>query len=377
MVVSQKKCDKRIRLLVVSHSLSGGGAERFTSTLLSSLDRSWFEPSICLIRDRISYPLPDDVSLTLLGKSRPWHLWRTINRLRRVVEQTRPHVVLSSIAFASRITGAALRGVKSVQPRWIARIGANPSLEENGWRYFISNVWNRHSYASVETFVTNSKGLALGFTSHYPFTAGRVYSIPNPTDFERIDKLAQEPSGLQIDPDIPIIISVGRLDKGKRPDVLLESFARVRRRMPVVLWICGDGPLRNQTARDIAARGLGDSVKLLGFQENPYALMRQATVFVMTSDHEGLPNALIEAQGLGIPAISTRCPYGPDEIIQDGKTGILADVGDSPAIAQAIEELLTNPVCRQEMAQAATKRARRMFDKSIQIKEWGKVLRGS
>jgi len=121
---------------------------------------------------------------------------------------------------------------------------------------------------------------------------------------------------------------------------------------------------------------LDDSVKLLGFQENPYALMRRATVFVMTSDHEGLPNALIEAQGLGIPAVSTRCPYGPDEIIEDGKTGILTDVGDSPAIAKAIEELLVNPVHREEMAQAAKKRARELFDKSTQIKAWENILRG-
>jgi glycosyltransferase involved in cell wall biosynthesis len=141
-----------------------------------------------------------------------------------------------------------------------------------------------------------------------------------------------------------------------------------------VLWICGDGPLREKTSRDIAARGLGDSVKLLGFQQNPYALMRQATVFVMTSDHEGLPNALIEAQGLGIPAVSTRCPYGPDEIIEDGKTGILVNVGDSRAIAEAIEGLLTNPQRRKEMAEAARNRARSLFDKSTLIKAWEDVL---
>ncbi|MEE4352657.1 MAG: glycosyltransferase [Desulfatiglans sp.] len=365
--------ENKKRLLVVSNTLSGGGAERFASTLLSHLDRDMFEPSLCLMHKEISYPLPEDVCLTILGKEKPWHIVRTILRLRQVIQQIRPQILLSTIAYITRMTAIAIRRNR-LRSRFVARIADNPSFDANGWLKYLINPWNRHAYAQVNRLITNSEGLALGVKSSYPFAEGRIHTIYNPTDFEFIDQLSQQPFDLLHDSDIPVVISVGRLDNQKRPDVLLESFAQVRRHTPAVLWICGDGPLREKTSRDIAARGLGDSVKLLGFQQNPYALMRQATVFVMTSDHEGLPNALIEAQGLGIPAVSTRCPYGPDEIIEDGKTGILVNVGDSRAIAEAIEGLLTNPQRRKEMAEAARNRARSLFDKSTLIKAWEDVL---
>jgi len=365
--------EKRIRLLVVSHALSGGGAERFTSTLISHLDRERFELSLCLMHEEIGYPLPADVSLTVLGKEKPWHLWLAISRLRQVIEETQPHILLSTIAYITRMTGVAI-GRNSVRPRFIARIGGNPAHEDKGCFQLLYSIWNKHAYLQVDEFVTTSSGLAQEFARKYSFTAGRVYSIPNPTDFDRIDELAQESTDLQINPDIPIIISVGRLDKGKRPDVLLDSFALLHSRMPAVLWLCGDGPLRKQTARDIASRGLGDSVKLLGFQDNPYALMRQATIFVMTSDHEGLPNALIEAQGSGIPAVSTRCPYGPEEIIEHGKTGLLTEVGDSKSIATAIEKILIDKTLLATMGKAAQLRSRRLFDKTVLIPKWEKML---
>jgi glycosyltransferase involved in cell wall biosynthesis len=365
--------EKRIRLLVVSHALSGGGAERFTSTLVSHLDRERFDLSLCLMHEEIGYPLPEDVSLTVLGKEKPWHLWRSIRRLRQVIGETQPHVLLSTIAYITRITGVAI-GRNRVRPHFIARIGDNPALEASGWLQLLINVWNKYTYPIVNKLVANSEGLARGIKCYYPFTENTVCTIYNPTDFTLIDQLSKQPFGLLCDPDIPVILSVGRLDKQKRPDVLLDSFAMVRSRIPAVLWICGDGPLRKQISRDIASRGLGDSVKLLGFQDNPYALMRLATLFVMTSDHEGLPNALIEAQGLGIPAVSTHCLYGPEEIIEHGKTGLLTEVGDSKSIATATEKILTDKPLLAAMGKAAKLRSRQLFDKTVLIPKWEKML---
>jgi glycosyltransferase involved in cell wall biosynthesis len=82
----------------------------------------------------------------------------------------------------------------------------------------------------------------------------------------------------------------------------------------------------------------------------------------MTSDHEGLPNALIEAQGLGLPAVSTLCPWGPDEIIEDGATGLLVPVGDVEAFADGILSILSDAPRRRSMGLAAAARSRRLFD---------------
>jgi glycosyltransferase involved in cell wall biosynthesis len=125
---------------------------------------------------------------------------------------------------------------------------------------------------------------------------------------------------------------------------------------------------------EIAAAGLGETVELLGFVENPFALMRQADLFVLTSDYEGLPNALIEAQGLGLAAVSTRCPHGPDEIIAEGETGLLVPPGDAPALAAALDRLLGEPEERRRMAERAREKARARYSVEVVLPAWERLL---
>ncbi len=99
--------------------------------------------------------------------------------------------------------------------------------------------------------------------------------------------------------------------------------------------------------------------------------MRQASVFVLTSDWEGLPNALIEAQGLGVPAVSTRCPFGPEEIIRDGITGWLVD-SDASQLGQKILSVLRDRPRR--MGQLARERAREMFASENIVPRWQTLL---
>jgi glycosyltransferase involved in cell wall biosynthesis len=98
--------------------------------------------------------------------------------------------------------------------------------------------------------------------------------------------------------------------------------------------------------------------------------MRQADVFLLTSEFEGLPNSLIEAQALGIPAVSTDCPTGPAEIIERGTTGVLVPVGNAAAIADAILDMLSDAPSRRRMAAAARVRARSLFDYRAIIDQW-------
>ena len=366
--------NQRVRLLIVSHSLSGGGAERFTSTLIANLNRNKFEVLVCLVYNKISYFVPNYILIKVLNKQKFWHLGRVIINLQKTIDQFSPHIVLSTIADMSRITGLALK-LSKIKPNWVARIGNNPALANSGWQKLLNEVWNKYIFSGVDQFIANSKGLALGFSAFYPNVADKVNSIYNPVDYSLIDRLSQDPVDYIGSSKEPVILSVGRLHQTKRPDILLAAFDRLRRRLSAKLVICGAGPLQDKLAQEVTSRGLNDYVRLLGFQSNPYALMRQATLFVMTSDHEGLPNALIEAQGLGLPAVATNCPYGPDEIIENGKTGILTKLGDSQAIAESMERVLLDSNLREKMGIAARKRSRKLFDLQSNIKKWEQLLR--
>jgi glycosyltransferase involved in cell wall biosynthesis len=142
--------------------------------------------------------------------------------------------------------------------------------------------------------------------------------------------------------------------------MLIEAFSRLRG--PAELWMLGEGPLETEL-RDLAQRlGVADRVRWLGFQDNPYPFFQAADCFALTSDHEGLPNTIIEAMACGTPPVSTRCPYGPDELIEDGVSGRLTPVGDVDAFGTALAELCADREGAADLGRAAHARAHRDFD---------------
>jgi len=372
---------RRTRVLAVSPSLGEGGAQRVTSVFLTHLDRSRFEPSLFLFRDKITFPLPDDVRVGAfrpgheppIGESarrRPWRVLQTIAMVRRHIAATRPDVVVSNIDQVNCVTGTALHGLRAgVRPRWIAMVGIDPSRESRA-----QTIWARWAYRRADLIVVNSAHLLRVFTDRYPSARGRTRYIANATDFAQNDRLAARPPSRRRGPSVPLLVAVGRLVRDKRPDLLVAAAARLRETTPVEVWWCGDGPLRAEVEADIAARGLADSFHLLGFCDNPYALIAQADLFVMTSDREGLPNALIEAQGLGVPAVSTDCLTGPSEIVEHGVTGLLVPPGDTGAVAGAVRELLGDWSRRRAMGQAARRRALARYGAPEVLAEWERVL---
>jgi glycosyltransferase involved in cell wall biosynthesis len=360
--------DRPLRLLALTHSLGGGGAERFLATLVNHLDREAFAPEVCAAIGRASYPLASDVALTSLDYRGPLTLPRTVRRLRRRIRDRRPDLVLSNVLSTNALAGAALRGVEP-RPPWVARIGNAPGVREPR----LQRWWARRCYAMAAAVVANSSGGRAAFARCYPETAGRLRHLPSPTDFARLDGLAAAPAARRRGAD-PQLVWMGRLTRQKRPDLMIAALAELVRRRPARLWMCGEGPLRRQVESEIAAAGLGETVELLGFVENPFALMRQADLFVMTSDYEGLPNALIEAQGLGLAAVSTRCPHGPDEIIAEGETGLLVPTGDARALAAALDRLLAAPEERRRMAERARASARSRYSVEVVLPAWERLL---
>jgi glycosyltransferase involved in cell wall biosynthesis len=151
---------------------------------------------------------------------------------------------------------------------------------------------------------------------------------------------------------------------------MLRAVAEINGAIPVHLHVFGDGPLESDLKRLARELGIHEIVSWHGFQLNPFPVVSRADLVLLTSDYEGLPNALIEAQGLGVPAVSTACPTGPDEIIEDGVTGLLVAVGDSSAIAEAATRILGDEGRRRTMASAARLRMHRLFEAETVTRQW-------
>jgi len=145
------------------------------------------------------------------------------------------------------------------------------------------------------------------------------------------------------DKAVPVILGIGRLEAQKDFATLLRAFAQVRSRQDCRLIILGEGSLRYELEALARKLGVAEHVDLPGFVNNPYAYLVRASVFVLSSTHEGMPNALIEALALGVPVVATNCRSGPAEILEGGRWGRLTPVGDASAMAQAIQEALAQP----------------------------------
>lgn len=369
--------DVRRKLLVVNSSLGEGGAQRVTSTILQHLSRDALDIHLCLFKRVVDFPLPDDVRVTALFDrdvslgAQPWLVPAALIRLRRAISELEPDVVLSMIDQVNLVVAVALRSVR--QPvRWIARAGANPDCQSRAQRLFAA--W---AYRHADLVIANAEGLARRVATLHPGVADRVAHLANPTDFARIDELAASPPSRTRDRSRPLIVAVGRLVREKRPDLLIEAAAALKCQRRFQMWICGGGPMTERLQEQIRARELDEDVTLLGFCDNPYAILAQADAFVMSSDFEGLPNGLIEAQGMGIPAVSTDCCYGPNEIIEHGETGFLVPVGDAAAIADSLHRMLSDEERRADMGRAAARRARGRYAADVLIEKWDQLVAGN
>jgi glycosyltransferase involved in cell wall biosynthesis len=141
----------------------------------------------------------------------------------------------------------------------------------------------------------------------------------------------------------PVILGVGRLEKQKDFPTLIRAFAQVRREQPLRLMILGEGSLRGELEQLAQQLGVAADVAMPGFVMNPHAYMARSRVFVLSSVWEGLGNVVIEALAAGTAVVSTDCPSGPAEILEQGKYGRLVGVKEVGAMARAIAQSLAEP----------------------------------
>ncbi len=213
------------------------------------------------------------------------------------------------------------------------------------------------TFRRLHGLVVPSDGTRQDLIDYCHAPARRIQRIYNGIDLARVSTLAEQESP-EVPADLPLVLAASRLSLEKGFDVQLRAFARVLQVVKARFFILGEGPMRPRIENWIAELGLSDHVKLLGFQSNPFAWMKRASAFVMASRLEGFGNALVEAMSLGLPVVSTACPYGPREIVEHGKSGLLSPVDDEVKLANNLLCVLQNAEYAARLSEGARVRAK-------------------
>jgi glycosyltransferase involved in cell wall biosynthesis len=252
--------------------------------------------------------------------------------------------------------------------------GADAHAGFFGWYY---RSFFKHEYVrQADVVLTVSHEAASDLVENHGIPKEKVKVIYVPVPVERVRKLADE--SLNDDWLVPgnrTVVTVCRLEAQKRLDILLKAWALVKRspeddpRNPFRLIICGTGSQRAMLERLARELELGDSVRFLGFLDNQFKYEKRAAVFASTSEWEGMPQTLVEAQVLGVPIVSSDCPSGPKELLLDGKAGFLFPSGDVAACARQLVHALTHPEARAEAARVSTEHLGR-FDLAAIVREY-------
>jgi len=210
-------------------------------------------------------------------------------------------------------------------------------------------------YPRCERIIAVSKGTAEDFCTLTGIPADKVIALHNPMTTDGIALLAKEDPGhpwfTRGSP--PVILGVGRLTTAKNFSLLIRAFEIVRSKTPCRLLILGDGHLRGTLEEQAASSPFREDISLAGSKINPFAFMRRAAVFVMSSSWEGFGNVLVEAMATGTPVVSTDCPHGPREILADGKFGPLVPPDNPRELAGAILNQIHHPTSLELLREGA------------------------
>jgi glycosyltransferase involved in cell wall biosynthesis len=322
-------------------SLAAGGAERVTLNLAQGITERGLPVDLVLATTDgpFSDQLPPSVRVVNLGTGR---VLRSLLPLIRYLRRERPRVLFSQMDHANVVALWAGRLAGQNTPVIVTVHNTMSQANKGG-----GNAWwptlLRTFYPWAAAVVAVSRGVAddLARTAGLPRHTVDVVYNPVIMPGTMAPPAPDHPWFAPGQP--PVIVGVGRLTRQKDFPHLIRAFAMVRQTRPAHLIILGEGEERSALDALIAQLGLTHDVALPGYQENATGYIARSAVFVLSSAWEGLPTVLIEALAVGARVISTDCPSGPREILQDGRLGTLVEVGNVTALANAIIDALDRP----------------------------------
>jgi glycosyltransferase involved in cell wall biosynthesis len=370
-----------IKVMIIIHSLKGGGAERAVVNLLKGLNRRDFSVTLLLYEEIFDYPRPENIELITLGiRSSKNILKFTLGFVKKIISIAKsirinkPDIVFSVLS-GTNVIAILAQSLSGIGCKVVGSEQNHPSLSLQNQLYDgVTKFLMRRFYPKAEKIIAISQGIKKDLVENFHLTEEKIEVVYNPVDIREIEILSEEAVYHPwFNDELPIIVSVGRLTKQKGHSYLIKAFSVVRQSLPCRLLIIGTGDEEGNLINAVDRLGLRNDVEFLGFQKNPFKYMAKSSLFVSSSIYEGFGNVIVEGMALGLPVISTDCPSGPSEIIEHEKNGLLVPIKDERALAQAILKVLTNDDMKRSLSDEARSRARH-FDLNSIVQKYGNIF---
>lgn len=351
---------KDLDIIFVSNAMAGGGAARVISVLATELSARDKRVGIAIYRPfGGEYPLPPAVAKEYCANTE-----RQPSKLRRIVwlrSVVKRNPSAAIVAFEYFVNMQVLIACIGLSNRVIVSERNDPARVGSG---FPNNWLRERLYHRANMLVCQTDDASAYFSDRVRKTVilnPLKTDLPEPYEGERRKA----------------VVSFCRLDRQKNLPLLLRAFARFHKTHPeYALEIFGDGRERAVITAMVEKLGLSSCVSILRGRLDVHDVVRDASMFVLPSDYEGLSNSMLEAMAMGLPAICTDCPCGGARmVIKDGENGLLIPVGDEEALLTAMCRVADEPGLAERMS-----RNGRALQKSLSVNEitnqWADVISG-
>lgn len=337
-------------------SFEGGGAERMMVNLAKGLAEKGIDITIYVVNSTGPYLKEVPENIPIKSFDAKYGVKSIVPKIRKVLKNDGLTAFISTQMHINSAVGIAAIGLK-IKPRIIFREANTPSQIINSR---IEGQIYKWCYSFADHFVAVSMGVKQDMVKYFSLAESKVSVIYNPAIDESIyDKMNEEVDHPWfIDSAIPVIIGVGRFAPQKAFEDLVDAFIFVSKQREARLVILGKknegSDYFKMIQKKIHDSGFKDDIALLGFVDNPFKYLKRADIFVLSSKFEGLPGVLIQAMACGCPVVSTDCPSGPREILNNGEFGKLTNIGEHVELGKAIIETLKSDPNKGKLEQRAS-----------------------
>lgn len=352
-----------MKILFYINAIHHGGAERVIVNLANQFASHEYEVLLVTsFRASWEYPHLQEVKRVALEetKSDGNFFIRNINlvrSLRKLIKREKPDVVVS---FMSEPNFRALTACIGLKTKNVISVRNDPNQIYTNLPY---RVLAKTFFLNADWTVFQTAQAQKWFPKKMQEKSSIIYNAVDPKFYtthlenQRYD-----------------IVTMGRLTAPKNHEMLIRAFAQIAKDIKENLVIYGVGELEKELEQLINSLGLKSRVRLEGATSNVPDVLKKSKLFVLSSDFEGMPNALMEALAMGLPCISTNCPCGgPEVLIEHEKNGLLVPVGGVDELSKAMRRVLQDEVFAEKLGKNA-KICAQEYKTDINYKQWKECL---